>query len=88
MEVRVVRGEFTTVSVHSTGDFASLLVAPSEGGKVCFVVHKTAVKVGIDVGTGRFDVDLMHVKGDMGMNIGIDILCHDSPDIPENNESK
>ncbi len=31
VEVRVVRGELTTVGVHATGNFTGLLVRPADG---------------------------------------------------------
>lgn len=46
------------LTIHASRDLAGFLVAPADRGKVSFIVHETAVEEGLDVRTGRSDMDL------------------------------
>jgi hypothetical protein len=50
--------EWALPTIHASRNLASLLVAPADWGKVSFIIHETAVEEGLDVRTGRSDMDL------------------------------
>ena len=45
-------------TVHSPGDFTSLLVTPADRSEVCLVVHESTVKGGILIWARGCDVNL------------------------------
>lgn len=46
------------LTIHASRNLTGFLVAPADWGKVSFIVHETAVEEGLDVRTGRSDMDL------------------------------
>lgn len=45
-------------TIHSPRNLTSLLVAPTDRRKVCFVVQKATVKEWLNIGVGGLDMDL------------------------------
>jgi hypothetical protein len=74
-------------TIHATGDLSSLLVAPTNGSKVSFVVHEATIEMRLGVWVARLDMDLLEGQNDERVNNGSRQLpCHDSRDIPKREE--